>query len=39
MLNLDAAASSVNMVVWGTVCAALCIALVYRFLKTFVFSV
>lgn len=39
MLNIEAAAASVNMVVWGTVCASLCIALVYRFLKTFVFSV
>jgi hypothetical protein len=36
---MEAAAATLQMVVWGTVCAGLCIALIYRFLKTFVFSV
>lgn len=36
---MDAAAAILNTVLWGTVCAGLSIALVYRLLKTFVFTV
>lgn len=36
---MEAAGATVQMVWWGAVCAGLCVALVYRFLKTFVFTV
>jgi hypothetical protein len=38
-IPMEAAAAIVNSVCWGAVCAGLSIALIYRLLKVFVFSV